>query len=562
MIRIFAFVAILVGAPVMVSADPEAALAPSHPAVLAADAGTAIVAQAAAAPSPSASPAPASMASAVPAVAPSPMAAATATPEPSRRPSMGDAPMDAIFPNPDFGGPLIGTNIDPVGYPLETLLKNTSDFGKFLDQTRTRVYGWLNPGVELTNTSSLNTFPISYNPVANRIELDQFVVRLERDPDTVQQDHADWGFRFSAIYGADYRWTSAYGFVSDQLAAKNQLNGFDLPEAFFMLYEPHLFAGGTVFELGRVISVPDIEAQLAPQNYLYSHSIMFDWDSYTQTGLLAWSKLSNMWTLDYGITWGDDVFPGSPTQQFPTGQLFAKWTSTDNRSDVLFGIDAYNNRQFAYYLSPPLNAKEAQICGNYSPTLQYTLGQSGTVYTGVPAGQCLYGHDNLQQTNMTFYHTFNTRFHNAFETYYIWSRNAPEGGSISNGPLQYSAGGGPGAFVSGYVEALGMVDYLEWKFTPSDFVTFRTDYLNDPQGWRTGYPGSYGSLTLGVTHHFTALTWMRPEIRVEKTFTQMYNPSSSNYVGYGPYDNLEAASGYLGTKNYQTTLGIDLIQWF
>jgi hypothetical protein len=45
---------------------------------------------------------------------------------------------------------------------------------------------------------------------------------------------------------------------------------------------------------------------------------------------------------------------------------------------------------------------------------------------------------------------------------------------------------------------------------------------------------------------------MRPEIRVEKAFT----------ANTFPYDNLEAASGYVGTKNYQTTLGIDLIQWF
>jgi hypothetical protein len=558
-IRILAAAAILVGIPALALADPEAALAP-HPSVLSADAGNATVAQAAAAPSPVASPA--AMASSAPAVTASPMAAATSTPEPPRRPSMGDAPMDSLFPNPDFGGPLIGTNIDPVGFPLETLLKNTTDFGKFLDQTRTRIYGWINPGVELTNSSALNTFPISYNPVANHLELDQAVVRLERDPDTVQQDHADWGFRFSAIYGVDYRWTSAYGFTSDQLAAKNQLNGFDLPEAFFMLYEPHFFAGGTVIELGRVISVPDIEAQLAPQNYLYTHSIMFDWDSYTQTGLLFWSKLSNMFTIDYGITWGDDVFPGNPTVQFPTGQFFVKYTDKSNRNDLLIGVDAYNNRQFSYYLSKPINAAEAAVCANYNPALQYTLGQSGTVYTGVPAGQCLYGHDNLQQFNMTFYHTFNKVFHNAFETYYLWTRNAPEAGSISNGPLQFSAGGGAGAFIPGRATAIGMVDYLEWKFSPTDFASFRTDYLNDPQGWRTGYQTSYGSITLGVTHHFTPLTWIRPELRVEKAFSQAYNAGSSNYVGYGPYDNLEGSSGYVGTKSYQTTLGIDLIQWF
>jgi hypothetical protein len=45
---------------------------------------------------------------------------------------------------------------------------------------------------------------------------------------------------------------------------------------------------------------------------------------------------------------------------------------------------------------------------------------------------------------------------------------------------------------------------------------------------------------------------MRPELRIEKNFAQ----------GVNAYDNLEAGSGFTGTKNYQTTLGIDLIQWF
>jgi hypothetical protein len=76
--------------------------------------------------------------------------------------------------------------------------------------------------------------------------------------------------------------------------------------------------------------------------------------------------------------------------------------------------------------------------------------------------------------------------------------------------------------------------------------------MNDPQGWRTGYKTSYGSLTLGVTHHFSPLTWMRPELRLEKNFAK----------GVDAYDNLESGSSYVGTKNYQTTLGIDLIQWF
>jgi len=505
---------------------------------------------------PLASPAPVASAAAAspgpfvpgPIATPSPVPSG-ATPEPSRRPGF-EAPMDAIFPSTDFGGPLIGVDIDPAGYPFEKTWAETTEIGKFFDENRVRFYGWINPGIEESNSSAINTFPISYNPTANRLQLDQAVLRIERDPDTVQQDHADWGFRLSNIYGVDYRWTSAYGYGSGSLAVKNLLNAYDNPEMYAMLYEPHLFKGGSIIEAGRVISVPDIEAQLAPQNYLYSHSTMFDWDSYTQTGVLVWSKLSNMFTIDYGIIFGDDVAPFSPVQHFPTGQAFLKYTTKANKDDILVGVDAYNNGNFTYYVAGAAK-QDAAVCAAYQKTIQYAL-PNGAIQTGIPAGTCLFGHDNLQQTNMTWFHIFNSGFHNAFETYYLWTRNAPEGGSISNGPLQYAAGGGPGAFIPGKSIAIGMVDYLEKKVAATDFVSFRTDYINDPQGWRTGYKTAYGSLTLGLTHHFSPLTWIRPELRIEKSFAK----------GVLPYDNLEGASGYGGTKNYQRTLGIDLIQWF
>ena len=38
--------------------------------------------------------------------------------------------------------------------------------------------------------------------------LDQFILRVERTPDTVQTDHNDWGFRVTNLYGTDYRFTA------------------------------------------------------------------------------------------------------------------------------------------------------------------------------------------------------------------------------------------------------------------------------------------------------------------------------------------------------------------
>jgi hypothetical protein len=547
LIRAFAVAAFLVAIPATSFAEQQVPLAPPS-AMPVANAGSSLAAS------------PADTPSAAPAALPS------ATPEPARRPGMPPAPLDPLFPSSDWEGPIVGTNVDPTGYPLETWLAKSTGFGKWLDTNRIRVYGWLNSGIEETNTTKLDPEPISYNPVANRIELDQAIMRIERDPDTVQQDRSDWGFRIDALYGVDYRWTTAYGYFSKSLQDYNRLNAFDDAETYAMLYEPHVFKGGTIFEFGRVISIPDIEAQLAPQNYLYTHSLMFDWDSYTQTGVFAWSKLSELFTIDYGILFGDDVAPWNPTAAFPSGQFFLKYTPKSNRDAVIVGVDAYNNRGFSYYLEKPVTPVEAKVCASYDgpgSTVQYTSGSaSDNIITGVPAGYCLAGHDNLQQQNLTYYHKFSDRLHNGVEVYYLWTRNAPSGGSISNGPPQYAAGGGPGSFIPGRSIAVGYVDYLEDKITPNDFVSFRTDYMNDPQGWRTGYKTSYGSLTLGVTHHFSTTTWIRPELRIEKAFSSAYDPVSKNYVGYGPYDNLEGASNFLGTKDYQRTFGLDLIQWF
>ena len=48
------------------------------------------------------------------------------------------------------------------------------------------------------------------------------------------------------------------------------------------LYFPVL--QGMDVRIGRFISIPDIEAQLAPNNYTYVHSLTYSWDNYTNTG--------------------------------------------------------------------------------------------------------------------------------------------------------------------------------------------------------------------------------------------------------------------------------------
>ena len=69
------------------------------------------------------------------------------------------------------------------------------------------------------------------------------------------------------------------------------------------MYVPNV-AQGMVIKFGRYISPPDIEAQLAPDNYLYTHSLMFTFDCYTQTGINAAIKLNDQWSILFGETRG------------------------------------------------------------------------------------------------------------------------------------------------------------------------------------------------------------------------------------------------------------------
>jgi Putative beta-barrel porin-2, OmpL-like. bbp2 len=161
--------------------------------------------------------------------------------------------------------------------------------------------GWLNAGcnVSTSHKSRYANFPEAYAEVSDACLPDQQVLYIERQPDTVQKDHFDWGFRFTNLYGIDYRFTTAKGYFSHQLLGENYEYGYDLVMAYVDLYFPQV-ADGMNVRIGRYISLPDIEAQLAPNNYTYSHSLLYTFDAYTQTGINATVRLNKHWLVQVG----------------------------------------------------------------------------------------------------------------------------------------------------------------------------------------------------------------------------------------------------------------------
>ena len=117
-----------------------------------------------------------------------------------------------------------------------------------------------------------------------------------------------WGFHSVHLDGIDYRYTTAGGWFSQQLLYHNSLYGYDPVEQYVELYIPRIFEG-MVIRVGRWIACPDIETQYAPDNYLATHSLLFTYDSYTQTGVRSSFQLNERNMVQGAIQSGTDMAP-------------------------------------------------------------------------------------------------------------------------------------------------------------------------------------------------------------------------------------------------------------
>ncbi len=111
-------------------------------------------------------------------------------------------------------------------------------------------------------------------------------------------------------------------------------------------YFPHV-AQGMNIRVGRYISLPDIEAQLAPNNYTYSHSILYTFDCYTQTGTNATVKINDHWTVQAGLSAGCDTMPWT-TDAKVTGNVCVQYTWSNGGDDLYTCANSVNDGKYAY----------------------------------------------------------------------------------------------------------------------------------------------------------------------------------------------------------------------
>jgi hypothetical protein len=462
------------------------------------------------------------------------------------------------FPSADWpigGTPTIGA-ADGQTYPLMQAINQ--------NKSQDKIYGWIEVGANGSTNNKTNVskginanFPSAYDEYSNTVQLDQAAVYFDRIPNTTQTDHFDYGYRLTLLYGVDYRFTTSHGILSQQLLLKNNVYGFD-PVMFYMDFYIPKVAQGMNIRVGRYISLPDIEAQLAPNNYTYSHSILYTVDCYTQVGAVATTKINDHWTVQAGVSPGCDTAP---------------WTT------------------------------DAKLTGTFCA--QYTWHNGGdasyTCANSVNDGK--YAYNNLAAYYETWYHRFNATWHTDTEFWYQYEKQTPNmywfngtdpatGIQYANTPNTpwpeatfYRPGQGAvnlnfGAVCKDprlpasqqparcYAPDLAITNYVEhsfWHGTAS--LNIRNEWVNDIVGQRTGTPAKYEEHMVGFDFWAGSTITFRPEVSYTHAYAK-YGLTALNISPGAAVSNAEAVSNGaapnpLGLgKNQAITLAADLIWHF
>ncbi|MGA7810301.1 outer membrane beta-barrel protein, partial [Bradyrhizobium sp.] len=268
---------------------------------------------------------------------------------------------------------------------------------------------------------------------------------------------------------------------------------------------------GLMLRLGRYISIPDIEAQLAPNNYMYTHSMTYTFDNYTNTGLEATLAVNKNWILQGSVTVGTEALPWHLGQKIanlapnmlypgatmpkdpgatPSLTLGARWTSDSGKDDINIVADGING-------------------GNW-------------------------GYNNLQWYGLTYYHKFDDQWHISTEFYNEHQYNVLNALNPS-AVAAFNAGGTPfspqympfnapdlaqcgnTALFSCTANVYTALMYLNYKPNPLNNISYRLEVFDDAEGQRTGTKSTYIESGIGWQHWFSPQIEIRPEVSFYKS---------------------------------------------
>jgi len=416
---------------------------------------------------------------------------------------------------------------------------------QWMNSNGIQFYGWIDPGFNVSSNTVRpgGNAPIAYSYTPNTVQLDQLVFYLERQMDEVQQDHIDWGFRLSGIYGENYRYTTAYGVASYQLLKDNKVNGYDFPMMYVETFIPQLAPQGVSIRVGRYISVPDIEAQLAPNNYMYSHSMTYAFDNYTNQGIMTIWGLTKNFFLTVGAAVGTEAPPWH-------------WGNTIANPDP---NPLYPGKTM---LKDPGSMPSGTLCTRYQTDSGYD--DLNVCADAINSGA--WGYNNLQWYGLTYYHKFNEQWHLSYEIYTESQRdvanllNPTAQAAIANGGTPFSPQYMPFNSANAAVchsanqltctaRNIATVAYLNYSPDPLDNFSFRPEFFDDMQGQRTGVKAKYYGLGFGWQH------WLSPQIEFRPEILYYYSADRPAFNG-------NSNAGIAPDKNYTVLGQMDMIFHF
>jgi hypothetical protein len=325
--------------------------------------------------------------------------------------------------------------------------------GYVLDDSRVQISGWTE--VSFTASSDrVSNLPMGFNWRANDFLLEQNWLRIERPVVTSGTTEPTFGFRADTILpGSDYRFTTARGLFSGQLTADNGMpNLYGIdPIQFYAEAYFPTIANGMDIKIGRFFAIYGVEANDAPSNALLSHAYGFIYDPFTHTGILTTTQLTSSWSVQAGLVLGSDDFI-DPVDE-PTFIGAVKWVQSDQRNSVQLSVIAGSGR----------------------------FNQERDFH-------------NPEVLDLIIAHKISPRLTDTFESLLGYTTNVPDIGTAWWGCA---------------------MNYLTYNFTPRLSGTTRLEFFDDAQGQRTGFPGLYSALTVGLSFRPVKSIIFRPELRYD-----------------------------------------------
>lgn len=368
----------------------------------------------------------------------------------------------------------------------------------------------------------------SFTDHANQVQLNQVLLGAEKKVDPAATGF-DWGFKLSAMYGSDARYTHYLGFL-DQALPIDQRYQLDVVEASATLHIPvTVFSGGLDVKAGLYATPLGAELIDPSTNPFYSHSYIFNYAApFKHTGILATAHVTGMVDLYLGVDTG-------------TNTTFGPW-GDDNNS--IAGIAGFG-----------LNLMD----GNLTVLVLSHMGPENATRALRPIG---FDANNYM------------RFYNDMVIVWKATDKLTLTGEATWARDDFGTSGFFGTPAP--ANAFGLAGYAGYALTDTLTLNGRVEVFRDDNGFFVGaFPGNYdpvfaqkglpntayfppaatyGAITIGVTFKpempppITGLT-IRPELRYDQSLT-----------GNEVFNRPSAATGFKDTGAF--TFGTDVIVTF